>query len=136
LDYWQQLALALVAALTFLLSLYLTMSQSFTTSSSTQIELKGFSSISNLVHLHQQVIDLVQFQLQIQMPLVFDTPKYAAPIIEEDKSVLVKKLMKEKKQVEMIKNLLVIAEHNINILMEEFPTQGTWNNNGADDGWN
>jgi hypothetical protein len=105
------------------------MSQSSTTSSSTQIELKGFSSISNLVHLHQQVVDLVQFQLQIQMLLIFDTPEYVAPITEEDKSVLVKKLMREKKQVEMIKDLLAIAECNINILMEEFPAQGNWNNN-------
>jgi hypothetical protein len=70
------------------------------------------------------------------MPLVFDTPKYVALITEEDKSVLVKKLMKEKKQVEMIKDVLAIAEWNINILMEEFPAQGTWNNNGANDGWN
>jgi hypothetical protein len=70
------------------------------------------------------------------MPLVFDTPKYVAPITEEDKSVLVKKLIREKKQIEMIKNLLAIAECNVNILMKEFPAQGTWNNNGADDGWN
>jgi hypothetical protein len=69
------------------------------------------------------------------MLLVFDTPEYVTPITEEDKSVLVKKLMKEKKQVEMIKNLLAIAERNINILMDEFPAQGTWNNNGANDGW-
>jgi hypothetical protein len=77
------------------------MSQSSTTLSSAQIELKGFSSISNLVHLHQQVVDLMQFQSQIQMPLVFDTPKYVEPITEEDKNVLVKKLMREKKQVEI-----------------------------------
>jgi hypothetical protein len=70
------------------------------------------------------------------MLLVFDTPEYITPITEEDKSVLVKKLMREKKQIEMIKDLLAIAERNINILMEEFPAQGTWNNNGADDGWN
>jgi hypothetical protein len=44
------------------------------------------------------------------MPLVFDTPKYVAPITKKDKSVLVKKLMREKKQVEMIKDLLAIAE--------------------------
>jgi hypothetical protein len=100
-----------------------------TTSSSTQIKLKGFSSISNLVHLHQQVVDLVRFQLQIQMPLMFDTPKYIAPITEEDKAVLTKKLMWEKKQVEMIKDLLAIVECNINMLMEEFPAQGNWNNN-------
>jgi hypothetical protein len=105
------------------------MSQSSTPSSSTQIKLKGFLSISNLVHLHQQVVDLVRFQLQIQMLLVFDTPEYITLITEEDKSVLVKKLMKEKKQVEMIKDLLAIAECNINILMEEFPAQGNWNNN-------
>jgi hypothetical protein len=105
------------------------MSQSSTASSSAQIELKGFSSISNLVHLHQQVVDLVQFQSQIQMLLVFDTPKYIAPITEEDKAVLTKKLMREKKQVEMIKDLLAIAERNINILMEEFPAQGNWANN-------
>jgi hypothetical protein len=37
--------------------------------------------------------------------------------------------MREKKQVEMIKDLLAIAERNINILMKEFPTQGNWNNN-------
>jgi hypothetical protein len=70
------------------------------------------------------------------MLLVFDTPEYVALITEEDKSILVKKLMREKKQIEMIKDLLVIAKCNINILMEEFPAQGTWNNNGADDGWN
>jgi hypothetical protein len=105
------------------------MSQSSTTLSSAQIKLKGFLSISNLVHLHQQVVDLVQFQSQIQMPLVFDTPKYIAPITKEDKAVLTKKLMREKKQVEMIKDLLAIAERNINILMEEFPAQGNWNNN-------
>jgi hypothetical protein len=70
------------------------------------------------------------------MPLVFDTPEYVAPITEEDKSVLVKKLMKEKKQVEMIKDLLAIAEQNINVLMDKFPAQGTWNNNEANDGWN
>jgi hypothetical protein len=105
------------------------MSQSSTTESSAQIELKGFSSISNLVHLHQQVVDLVRFQSQIQMPLVFDTPEYVEPITEEDKNVLVKKLMREKKQVEMIKDLLAIAERNINILMEEFPAQGNWANN-------
>jgi hypothetical protein len=104
------------------------MSQS-STSSSAQIELKGFSSISNLVHLHQQVVDLVRFQSQIQMPLVFDTPEYVALITEEDKAVLTKKLMKEKKQVEMIKDLLAIAERNINILMEEFLAQGNWANN-------
>jgi hypothetical protein len=63
------------------------------------------------------------------MLLVFDTPEYVTPITEEDKSVLVKKLMREKKQVEMIKDLLAIAECNINILMEEFPAQGNWNNN-------
>jgi hypothetical protein len=68
------------------------------------------------------------------MPLVFDTPKYVTPITEEDKSVLVKKLMREKKQIEMIKDLLAIAEHNISILMEEFPTQGNWNNNEVN--WN
>jgi hypothetical protein len=85
------MALALVAAITFLLSSYLSMSQSSTTSSSAQIKLKGFSSISNLVHLHQQVIDLVRFQSQIQMPLMFDTPKYIAPITEEDKAMLTKK---------------------------------------------
>jgi hypothetical protein len=105
------------------------MSQSSTTSSSAQIKLKGFSSISNLVHLHQQVVDLMRFQSQIQMPLVFDTPKYIAPITEEDKAILTKKLMREKKQVEMIKDLLVIAERNINILMEEFLAQGNWANN-------
>jgi hypothetical protein len=44
-------------------------------------------------------------------------------------------LMREKKQVEMIKDLLAIAEWNINILMDKFPAQGTWNNNGANDGW-
>jgi hypothetical protein len=123
------MALALVAAITFLLSSYLSMSQSSTTLSSAQIELKGFSSISNLVHLHQQVVDLVRFQSQIQMPLVFDTPKYVALITEEDKAVLTKKLMREKKQVEMIKDLLAIAERNINILMEEFLAQGNWANN-------
>jgi hypothetical protein len=69
------------------------------------------------------------------MPLVFDTPDYIEPITEEDKSVLVKKLMKEKKQVEMIKDLLVIAECNINILMEEFLVQGNWNNNNNDVNW-
>jgi hypothetical protein len=70
------------------------------------------------------------------MPLVFDTPEYVAPITEEDKVILVKKLMKEKKQIEMIKALLEIAEHNTNTLMDEFPSaRGTWNNNGADDGW-
>jgi hypothetical protein len=37
--------------------------------------------------------------------------------------------MREKKQVEMIKDLLAIAERNINILMEEFPAQGNWANN-------
>jgi hypothetical protein len=37
--------------------------------------------------------------------------------------------MREKKQVEMIKDLLVIAERNINILMEEFLAQGNWPNN-------
>jgi hypothetical protein len=105
------------------------MSQSSTTKSSTQIELKGFLSISNLVHLHQQVVDLVRFQSQIQMLLVFDTPEYVAPITEEDKAILMKKLMREKKQVEMIKDLLAIAERNINILMEEFPVQGNWANN-------
>jgi hypothetical protein len=83
----------------------------------------------NLVHLHQQIVDLVRFQLQIQMPLVFDPPEYIKPITEEDKSTLVKKLMREKKQVEMIKDLLAIAECNINILMEEFPVQGNWTNN-------
>ena len=67
------------------------MSQS-STESSAQIELKGFSSISNLVHLHQQVVDLVRFQSQIQMPLVFDTPEYVALITKEDKAVLTKKI--------------------------------------------
>jgi hypothetical protein len=42
------------------------------------------------------------------MPLVFDTPKYVAPITKEDKAVLTKKLMREKKEVEMIKDLLAI----------------------------
>jgi hypothetical protein len=69
------------------------------------------------------------------MPLVFDTPKYIAPIMEEDKAMLVNKLMKEKKQIEMIKTLLEIAECNTNILMEEFPVRRAWNNNGANDGW-
>jgi hypothetical protein len=63
------------------------------------------------------------------MPLVFDTSEYVALITEEDKAVLTKKLMREKKQVEMIKDLLAIAEHNINILMEEFPAQENWANN-------
>jgi hypothetical protein len=63
------------------------------------------------------------------MLLVFDPPEYVEPITEEDKSMLVKKLMREKKQVEMIKDLLAIAERNINILMEEFPVQGNWANN-------
>jgi hypothetical protein len=63
------------------------------------------------------------------MPLVFDTPEYVELITEEDKNVLVKKLMREKKQVEMIKDLLAIAERNINILMEEFLAQGNWANN-------
>jgi hypothetical protein len=105
------------------------MSQSSAASSSAQIELKGFSSISNLVHLHQQVVDLVRFQSQIQIVLVFDTPEYVALITKEDKAVLTKKLMREKKQVEMIKDLLAIAERNINILMEEFLAQGNWANN-------
>jgi hypothetical protein len=63
------------------------------------------------------------------MPLVFDTPKYIEPITEEDKAVIVKKLMREKRQIKMIKTLLEIAEHNTNILMEEFPANGAWNNN-------
>jgi hypothetical protein len=63
------------------------------------------------------------------MPLVFDTPKYITLITKEDKAILTKKLMREKKQVEMIKDLLAIAECNINILMEEFPAQGNWTNN-------
>jgi hypothetical protein len=63
------------------------------------------------------------------MPLVFDTPEYVAPITEEDKAMIVKKLMKEKKQIEMIKTLLEIAECNTNILMEEFPASRAWNNN-------
>jgi hypothetical protein len=129
LDNGQQPALALIAAIAFLLSSYTTMSQSSNTSSSAQIKLKGFSSMPNLVHLHQQVVNLMQFQSQIQMLLVFDPPEYIEPITEEDKSMLVKKLMREKKQVEMIKDLLVIAEQNINILMEEFPVQGNWTNN-------
>jgi hypothetical protein len=112
------------------------MSQSSTTSSSAQIKLKGFLSISNLVHLYQQVVNPMRFQSQIQMPLVFNTPKYVTPIMEEDKTALVKKLMKEKKQVEMIKDLLAIAECNIHILMDKFLAQGTWNNNGAEHGWN
>jgi hypothetical protein len=45
------------------------------------------------------------------MPLVFDMPKYVALITKEDKVMLVNKLMKEKKQIEMIKTLLEIAEH-------------------------
>jgi hypothetical protein len=110
-------------------------SQSSSTSSSTQPELKGFSGISNLVHLHQQVVDFVHFQSQIQMPLVFDTPKYVKLITKEDKAMIVKKLMKEKRQIEMIKTLLEIAERNMNILMEEFLATGAWNNNGANDGW-
>jgi hypothetical protein len=69
------------------------------------------------------------------MLLVFDTPEYVTPITEEDKAVLVNKLMKEKKQIEMIKILLEIAECNTNILMEEFLVRGAWNNNGANDGW-
>jgi hypothetical protein len=68
------------------------------------------------------------------MPLVFDTPDYVAPITEEDKAILVKKLMKEKKQIKMIKALLEIAEHNTNTLMDKFPSaRGTWNNNGDND---
>jgi hypothetical protein len=70
------------------------------------------------------------------MPLVFDMPDYVEPITEEDKAMIVKRLMKEKKQVEMIKDLLEMAECNINTLMDKFPAQGVWNNNGADDGWN
>jgi hypothetical protein len=35
----------------------------------------------------------------------------------------------------MIKTLLEIAERNMNILIDKFPAQGTWNNNGANDGW-
>jgi hypothetical protein len=101
------------------------MSQSSSTSSSAQPELKGFLGISNLVHLHQQVVNFVHFQSQIQMPLVFDTPKYIEPITEEDKTMMVKKLMKEKKQIEMIKTLLEIAERNMNILIDKFPAQGT-----------
>jgi hypothetical protein len=66
------------------------------------------------------------------MPLIFDMPNYVAPITEEDKAILVKKLMKEKKQIKMIKDLLEIAECNTNTLMDELPTaRGTWNNNGA-----
>jgi hypothetical protein len=67
------------------------------------------------------------------MPLVFDMPKYVALITKEDKVILVNKLMKEKKQIEMIKTLLEIAECNTNILMEEFLARGAWNNNGAND---
>jgi hypothetical protein len=63
------------------------------------------------------------------MPLVFDTPKYIELITEEDKAVIVKKLMREKRQIKMIKTLLEIAECNTNILMEEFPASGAWNNN-------
>jgi hypothetical protein len=112
------------------------MSQLSTTSASTQPELKGFSGISNLVHLHQQVVNFMQFQSQIQMPLVFDTPDYVELITKEDKKNLVKKLMKEKRQIEMIKDLLAIAERNINILMDEFPSiRGMWNNDGDNDGW-
>jgi hypothetical protein len=69
------------------------------------------------------------------MLLVFDMPEYVTPIMEEDKAMLVNKLMKEKKQIKMIKTLLEIAERNTNILMEEFPARGAWNNNGANDGW-
>jgi hypothetical protein len=36
----------------------------------------------------------------------------------------------------MIKDLLEMAEHNINTLMDKFPARGNWNNNRADDGWN
>jgi hypothetical protein len=111
------------------------MSQTSTTSSSTQPEFKAFSGISNLVHLHQQVVDFMLFQLQIQMPLVFDMPDYVEPITEEDKKTLVKKLMREKRQIEMIKDLLAIAECNTNILMDEFPSiRGTWNNDGDNGG--
>jgi hypothetical protein len=59
LDNGQQPALALITTIAFLLSSYTTMSQSSNTSSSAQIELKGFSSMPNLMHLHQQVINLV-----------------------------------------------------------------------------
>jgi hypothetical protein len=56
--------------------------------------------------------------------------------MEEDKAMLVNKLMKEKKQIKMIKTLLEIAERNTNILMDEFPSiRGTWNNNGDNGGW-
>jgi hypothetical protein len=70
------------------------------------------------------------------MLLVFDTPDYVTPITKEDKAILVKKLMKEKKQIKMIKDLLEIAEHNTNILIDQFPTaRGTWNNNRDNGGW-
>jgi hypothetical protein len=70
------------------------------------------------------------------MPLVFDTPDYVEPITEEDKKTLVKKLMREKRQIEMIKDLLAIAEYNTNILMDEFPSMGgTWNNDRNNGGW-
>jgi hypothetical protein len=70
------------------------------------------------------------------MPLVFDMPDYVKLITKEDKKNLVKKLMKEKRQIEMIKDLLAIAEHNTNVLMDEFPSiRGTWNNNGDNGGW-
>jgi hypothetical protein len=63
------------------------------------------------------------------MPLVFDTPKYVELITKEDKAMIVKKLMKEKRQIEMIKTLLEIAECNTNILIEEFPASRAWNTN-------
>jgi hypothetical protein len=55
------------------------------------------------------------------MPLVFDMPDYVELITKEDKVMIVKRLMKEKKQVEMIKDLLEMAECNIDMLMDEFP---------------
>jgi hypothetical protein len=86
------------------------MLQSTTTLSETQSPFKAFSGIPHLVLLHQQAVNYVQFQLQIQFPLVLDTPKYVKPITEQNKKQLVRKLQMEKRQIQMIKEMLEMVE--------------------------
>jgi hypothetical protein len=54
---------------------------------------------------------------------MLDTPKYIDPITKQDKKQLIRKLQMEKRQLQMIKDLLEIAEQNVSMLMEEVAPQ-------------
>jgi hypothetical protein len=65
------------------------------------------------------------------MLLIFDTPEYVKPLPNQDKEQLVRKIQLEKKQIQMVKDLLEIVERNVNLLMEEISPLGRgWVNDG------